>query len=175
MNPMLPPVPACSAGMEEALNLFLDGELPMEAQTALFAHLTDCQTCHHRLDVVLRFRRMSRQEVLVVPPAVDEVFLQRLARLKARKRREEREAARKRLSPMHIAVPLYLTLVFVIFVFFMGMYVQAMQTASAPAPAAPLVNTPAPKPVVREPLYLIYPGPTVEAERGEVPGRRQGG
>jgi anti-sigma factor RsiW len=166
-------LPACPEGVEEALNLFLDGELPMEAQSPLFAHLAHCQPCRYRLDVVLRFRRMSRQETLAVPPVVDEAFLQRLARLKARKRASEREASRKRLSPMHVAVPLYLTLVFVILMFFVGMYVQALQVMSPPAQVVPVVNTP--PPVVREPLYLIYPGPTVEAERGDVPARRQGG
>jgi len=63
---------------EEALNLFLDGELFSCDQADLFAHMAACETCREGMNAVMEFRRMSRQEVLHVPPIADEAVLARL-------------------------------------------------------------------------------------------------
>ncbi|MDA0378554.1 MAG: hypothetical protein O2899_03590, partial [Bacteroidetes bacterium] len=76
--------------MEEELNLFLDGELPLERQGALYAHLAERVEAQSFMDQVLLFRRMSRQEYLDVPPAVDESFFVRLDALKSSGERVDR-------------------------------------------------------------------------------------
>ena len=73
----------CSHAMEEALNLYMDGELPFAEQPVLFAHLATCDPCRRMLGAMMEFRRMSRQEVCPVPPAVDEAFFRRLDEINA--------------------------------------------------------------------------------------------
>ena len=50
----------CSPEMEEALNLYMDGELPLAEQPVLFTHLSTCDPCRHILGAMMEFRRMSR-------------------------------------------------------------------------------------------------------------------
>ena len=54
-----------------ALNAFIDGDLSVEEQPAMFTHLAECTSCRQQLEGVMKFRRMSRLENLVVPPALD--------------------------------------------------------------------------------------------------------
>lgn len=72
----------CSPALEEALTLYVDGELPFDQQPRLFAHLSVCESCRQTLDGVMAFRRIAREENLAVPPAADDAFMKRLARHK---------------------------------------------------------------------------------------------
>ena len=74
---------------ETLLNLYVDGELPSGEQAELFAHLSTCAACRAQFNVLLVFRLVSRQETIIVPPAVDEAVLARIDRL----RRSPRPAA----------------------------------------------------------------------------------
>jgi anti-sigma factor RsiW len=74
-----PATPCYDASAERRLNLFLDGELPSAEDAALFGHLAACADCRAQLSALMAFRRVIREEPLVVPPAADEGFLARLA------------------------------------------------------------------------------------------------
>ena len=161
--------PCCRAA-EEALNRYVDGELPVEEQPALFAHLTACPQCRMLLESVLQFRRMSRLERVAVPPAADEAFLKSLAHHKARRAPVERMPRSQRFMRPMVAT-LCLALLFVV-----GMW-AAGEPPSPPvtdhetertAPEKKALEEKASTPE-REALYVFYPGLTVEAQRVEEP------
>ena len=85
------------SGNEEDLNLFLDGELPFQKQSDLYAHLAESPSSRSFMDMVMLFRRMSRQECIELPPVADERFFQRLAEVKASNERFDRVEDRKPL------------------------------------------------------------------------------
>ncbi len=81
----------------EALNLFIDGELGLEDQSALFAHLAGCRACRVELEQFMHFRRMIRTEPLAVPPAFDDGFFKKLDALRVTTSRVDRAGDRRSL------------------------------------------------------------------------------
>ena len=163
------PGPECAASWEEALNRYVDGDLSFEEQPALFAHLSACATCRRTLEAVLAFRRMSRQEPLAVPPAADDVFFQRLDQIKHRTERVDRDAVRRPLWTLRTPVSLGMAAAVAFFLFVAGLLVP-LQLAD-PDPSTFVtgvmeeVEFEAPPPP--EPVYVFYPGLTVEATKLE--------
>ncbi len=162
--------------MEEALNLYVDGELPLDQQAALFGHLAACPACRRTLDSVLSFRRWSRQEPLGVPPALDDAFFKRLAEHKARHTRIDRAADRRPLWQAQAPVTLRAGLTIAIVVFLLGLFVpsnlQPVPARFAVIGEEELVELPAvaaSEPGRVEPLYVFYPGLTIEASKTEEP------
>ncbi len=161
--------------MEEAVNRYVDGELPVAEQAALFAHLSTCASCRSLMESVLQFRRMSRLERIAVPPAAGGAFLQRLAAHKARRPLDDRPVRRASRRPQRAAG-----------VAAVGVLLLAglwLANQSAP-PLAPLLVTSetervemapqhpaasADSPPARKALYVFYPGLLVEAEREAEP------
>ena len=82
---------------EESVHLFLDGELALGAQPDLFSHLAACWACRAVMNAMMEFRRMSRQEVIHVPPAADEAVLARLEQSKRRRFQRDRFFERRPL------------------------------------------------------------------------------
>ncbi len=164
-----PETASCRGGMEEALNLYVDGELSFAAQPALFAHLAACERCRRVLASTMEFRRMSRQEVLSVPAAVDDAFFRRLEQLKRREARVDRFADRRPLWQTRSRVSLRAAATAAMALFFVGLLFP--RQAGEPR-ATPLVEgrqervelAPAAAPV-GEAVYVFYPGLTVEAAR----------
>lgn len=166
--------------MEETLNLYADGELPFNRQAELFAHLASCDACRRTLDGILSFRRLSRQENLVVPPALDDAFFKRLATHKAHTR-VDRAAARRPLWQLRWAVSLRAGVVAAVVVFTLGLLMPVnVQEPYAEQPPMQLVvgeeelvELPpalAAEPKTRnETLYVFYPGLTIEADKDEEP------
>ncbi len=173
MNPLhhvpTPAAASCSEGMEEALNAYLDGELSFEAQPALFAHLAACDRCRRTLAAMMEFRRMSRQEVLAVPAAVDDAFFRRLDQIKRRDAHVDRSADRRPLGQRRARVSLRAAAAASLMLFVAGLLFphQAGET-----PVALLVEgseervelRPA-APFRSEAIYVFYPGLTVEATK----------
>ena len=173
--------PCLCGDFREALNLYVDGELPVEEQPALFAHLSACASCRCQLESVLQFRRLVQAERVAVPPAADEAFMQRLTAHK--KQRPEKpsdapiRARRRRPLAAMAAVAAVLAL------FMMGVLARpqtaldstqegrsrASSTAIEGSASSPAKRSPdAPRPAVRlQAIYVFYPGLTVEAERKE--------
>ncbi len=156
--------------MEEALNLYLDGELSAEMQPLLFAHLSACDTCRRRFDAVLRFRQMSRQEYLVVPPSVDDAFFEKLAQHRTMSLRVDRAADRRPLWNLRAPVTLRSALLVAIVLFFIGVMLPGSTTPENASSGkvmgeeervefADLELTPR----RLEAVYVFYPGLTIEA------------
>jgi anti-sigma factor RsiW len=170
--PLAPPG-CCSGSFEEAMNLFVDGELPFDRQPALFAHLVACDDCRRMMDSVMRFRRISRQEHLAVPTAVDDLFMKRLAHQKETSLRVDRAADRSPLWHARTPVSLRTAAAVAAVVFVVGLLLPAKRPS---APPANLVNGLQERvefldrqasPLLREAVYVFYPGLTVEATKGE--------
>ncbi|GIV62314.1 MAG: hypothetical protein KatS3mg044_1180 [Rhodothermaceae bacterium] len=161
----------CGGAAEEALNLYLDGELPSEQQPALFAHLAACEACRRRFDAVLKFRRMSRLEYLTVPPSVDDDFFERLARHRAFALRVDRSAERRSLWQRRAVVSFRAAVLVALLLFLVGVLLP-----EAPAPPRTVVMPSVHGEEERiefadfelpprrlEAVYVFYPGLTIEA------------
>ncbi len=162
----------CRGAMEEALNLYLDGELSVEMQPFLFAHLSVCASCRRRFDAVLRFRRMSRQEYLVVPPSVDDAFFERLARHKTVSLRVDRASDRRPLWNLRTPVSLRSAVIVALALFLIGVMLPGSTTPDDQTGAAvrgeeervEFVDLEV-APSRFEAVYVFYPGLTIEAKQ----------
>ncbi|MEM8559519.1 MAG: zf-HC2 domain-containing protein [Bacteroidota bacterium] len=145
---------------EELLNLYVDGELPFEDQPALFAHLADCADSRAQFNALMAFRTASRQEHLPVTPAMDAAFFARLDQAKRTRphapatRAEDRRPFRGLKRRVSMRTTLVLSLV---------LFAVGLLSARTPEPEVP----PRPVQIVgdTEPVYVIYPGITVEDDR----------
>ncbi len=154
----------CSHAMEEALNLYMDGELPFAEQPVLFAHLATCDPCRRMLGAMMEFRRMSRQEVCPVPPAFDEAFFRRLDEIRGRSHRVDRYKDRRPLWQTRAPVSLRVATMAAVLLFCAGFFFP--QTAGEPLVAKRVeLHEERVVPVVIEPVYVITPGVTVEAPK----------
>ena len=168
-----PQATSCSPRQVEALSQYLDGELVFDQQPALFAHLAACERCRRTLAATMDFRRMSRQEVVSVPAAVDDAFFQRLDQLKHRTDRVTRMADRRPLWNSRTPISLRTASAVALVLFLAGFFFpqQMAKTTDGPPPVegvgervefAPLA------PYRSEAVYVFYPGLTVEAQREAV-------
>ena len=152
----------CSPEMEEALNLYMDGELSLTEQPVLFAHLSTCDPCRHILGAMMEFRRMSRQEVCLVSPALDEAFFRRLDEISGRSHRVDRYQDRRPLWHSRATVSIRVAALASVLLFCAGFFFP--QTAGEPLVAKHVeLQEERVVPVVIEPVYVITPGVTVEA------------
>ena len=106
----------------QALNDFLDGELSIDDQPALFAHLAVCESCRQELEGVMKFRRLSRVESLTAPPALDAALFKRLKTHKAMMSRIDRAEDRRPLWNVRTPVSVRATVMTVLLVFFLGLF-----------------------------------------------------
>ena len=161
---------ACAARWEEALNLYLDGELPRGEEAPLFGHLATCESCRRSLGTLLEFRRMSRQEVLHVPVAVDDAFFKRLDQVRRRHAVADRSVQRRPLWQLRPRVSVRVATVAAAFLFLAGVL---LPRDLGQAPLLPAVEGLQERvefrrtlPALRgEAVYVFYPGLTVEAAR----------
>ncbi len=109
----------------DALHSFLDGELSVSRQPALFAHLATCNSCREELEGVMKFRRMSRMENLTVPPALDAALFKRLQKHKAMVKKIDRAGDRRPLWNARAAVSLRATVVTAMLIFLTGLLIPA--------------------------------------------------
>ena len=154
--------------MEEELNLFLDGELPMERQGAVYAHLADSIESRSFMDQVMLFRRISRQEYLEVPPSVDEAFFARLDRLKSSGERVDRFLEREPLWRTRRPVSLGTAIAAVVVVFMVGWFLpyadQGQQTGFIAQEEERVLFDVQQTRVMQSYIYVFEPGLTIEAE-----------
>lgn len=165
-----PDAATCSDTVEEALTLYLDGELPYAEQPLLFAHLATCDRCRRILGAMMEFRRMSRQEVFHVPPAIDEAFYKRLKEVKSRSKRVDRYMDRRPLWQWHLRAPVSLRVAAMaaLLIFVAGLMLP--QDAGLPLASEGVVaveervewNTVPYSPPLN---VLVWPGLTVESTR----------
>jgi hypothetical protein len=82
---------SCS-NYEENINLFLDGQLPVEAQIELFKHLAGCAECRDFVEKTSRFRSVARKEEIAYPEKLDRTIFEEISR------RRRANAEKPRLS-----------------------------------------------------------------------------
>ena len=162
-----PEAATCSEAMEEALNLYMDGELPFGEQPLLFAHLATCDRCRRIMSSMLEFRRMSRQEVMPVPPAVDEAIFERLNEVKERSSRIDRYWDRRPLWQKRATVSLRAAALAAVLLFSAGLMFP--QDAGTPITVTAVVteeeHVEQGSTVRFQNVYVFYPGLTVEAPK----------
>lgn len=105
----------------EALNAFIDGELAIDDQSAMFTHLADCESCRLQLEGVMKFRRMSRVETLTVPPALDAAIFKRIQKHKSLMRRIDRAQDRRPIWNIRTAVSIRATVLTALLLFLTGL------------------------------------------------------
>lgn len=158
---------------EEDLNLYLDGELPVDVQADLFSHLSGCSQCREVMDSVLMFRRMSRQEYVVLPPAADDEFFKRLARIKNAGERQNRSEEREPLWNSRRSVSIKSAVFAVFAVFILGLLLPRtegpeMMTALVEFEEELVDLDREVKPqVLQSYIHVFVPGLTVEANKDE--------
>jgi len=161
----------CEKG--EQLSVYLDGELPLEDQAELFAHLATCNACRETMDAVLHFRRISRQETLLVPASVDEDFFQRLAEHKNKtdKLKVERAVDRSPLWRLQKPVSLGAAILATALVFVVGLLApaqtQTVEAALFVSGEQEFVEFPEMEFMHEKTIYVFYPGLEVEASQAE--------
>ncbi len=156
---------------EEALNLFLDGELPLEQQGELYSHLSRDPEARSFMDHVMLFRRMSRQEYLEVPPAVDEAFFRRLDALKASGTRVDRFEEREPMWRTRKSVSVRTAVAAVVAVFMIGWFLPLLEDSGETAFLAQeeervAFETPQAR-VMQSYIYVFEPGLTIEADASD--------
>lgn len=155
---------------EEDLNLYLDGELPVDRQGALFEHLAGCRECRARMDSVMEFRRLSRQEYITVSPGVDDAFLERLARLKKSNERFDRTEDRRPLWNARQTVSVGTAVLAITAVFVIGLMLPVAGDADTAEPTVQFIEErvefeEVPSEIRESPIYVFVPGLMVEANR----------
>lgn len=156
----------------DALNLFVDGELALENQGPLFAHMAECLTCRRDLEHLMRFRRMTRFDHLPVSPAVDDAFFKRLDAVRVNRTRVDRASDRRPLwqhktSVSIRAAALAAGLVFLAGLFFPSNTQPVGQGSVVGFDETIEVSELSTTPTALATLYVFYPGLTVEAVQHE--------
>ena len=164
---------ACTEKSVHALHGYLDGDLSFVQQPELFEHLASCKTCRRTMDSVLAFRRMSRQEYLALPPAADEVFFERLTRLKQLTDKVDRSEDRKPLWNAKRSVSLRSALALAGIVFLIGLLVPMparteYATALIHLEVERVQFEPSDSFLIESPIYNWVDWVTVESARTDV-------
>lgn len=153
---------------EEDLNLFLDGELPLDRQEGLYEHLAGEKRSRAFMDHVMLFRRMSRQEFMDVPPAVDDAFFKRLDALKSSGQRVDRFEEREPLWNSRKPVTVKAAVAAVLAVFMIGWFLPLLEGGDETAFLAQEEERVAfdiqQTRVMQSYIYVFEPGRTIEAD-----------
>jgi len=156
---------------EEDLNLYLDGELPFSKQTALFSKLAEDDGLRTQMEAVMMFRRLSRQEIISLPPSADDRFFARLGELKQGHDRFDRAQDRQPLWRANRPISIRSALAAVTAVFVIGLLLPMSGTGGntmfiAGEEEQVTFDTPRTR-VLQSYIYVFEPGLTIEAEQAE--------
>lgn len=141
---------------EELLNLYVDGELPLDRQGDLFAHLAESPEARIQFNALMNFRLATRMDANPVAPAVDEALFRRIDGLRANAQRTAHRAEDRRpFRPLRRRVTVGSALVLMVLLLFAG----ALLPRPEPAETVRIV------PIEHaEPVFVIYPGVTIEED-----------
>lgn len=141
---------------EELLNLYVDGELPLDRQGELFAHLAESPEARVQFNALMDFRLATRMDANPVAPAIDEALFRRIDGLRANAQRTAHRAEDRRpFRALRRRMTVGSALALVVLLLMVG----ALLPRPAPTETVRIV------PVEHaEPVYVIYPGLTVEDE-----------
>ncbi len=163
-------LPVVCESYEDRINSYVDGELAFHLQAELFTHLSRCEPCRRYLDGLIAFRRLVADEALVIPPSLDEAFLQRLGAHRQSVAAVKQRAARRGRIRDAVPVAGRAAVVMLVLGIIVGNII-ANEISRAPSPGhvvaeEELVNFPAASSADSQSgaVYVFYPGLTVEAE-----------
>ncbi|MEM1043917.1 MAG: hypothetical protein AAGI91_14980 [Bacteroidota bacterium] len=137
---------------EELLNLYVDGELPLDRQGDLFARLAEDRAARVQFNALMDVRLAMRVDANSVAPAVDEALFQRIDDLRAgpaRDRVEDRQPFRALRRRVTVGTALALVALVAL--------VGALLPGPEPVETVRLVPV-----EYAEPVYVMLPGVTVE-------------
>ena len=150
------------AHTETLLNLYVDGELPLDRQGELFARLADDRAARAQFNALMAFRLATRVDATPVAPAVDEALFARIDDLRASAPTHRAEDRHLGTLRRRVTVGTALAAV-VLLLAVQALLPDAPTAAVEPVPAATTST------VVD---YVVWPGVTVEEdtlERGSDP------
>jgi len=154
----------------EQIHQYLDNDLPISEQPALFEHLAACSDCRDMMDSVLVFRRISRQEYISLPPAADESFFARLAQIKSVNDSIDRSADRAPLWSARRSISVRAAIGVAVGVFLFGLMLPMPERTIRNAPliqmSAEMVDFgTSDSMIILSHIYTYIDGPMVEGER----------
>ena len=140
---------------EELLNTYIDGELPIDQQGELFAHLAESREARLQFSALMAFRLATRIDANPVVPAMDEALFQRIDGLRAGQQTGGRAEDRRPFRALRRRVTIGTTLALMALV----LVIRTLLPGPAPTETVRFV------PIEHvEPVYVMWPGVTVEDE-----------
>jgi hypothetical protein len=173
VNPLsIEPDESYCVACEEALNLYLDGELTFDAQPLLFARLAVCTACREQFNAVMAFRMVTREDRFDLPPKAEETFYRKLAERRRSPHRVDRFADRRPLWEVRKPYSVRSVAFVVAISFFLGVQFRdsAMQRFFSTGGIQQQVEYVSLRRAgTNLPHFFIYPGLTVEFDTLSVP------
>lgn len=164
--PDRPDEPGSTPCEDESVDLYLDGEFPLEREAQLFRHLASCSACRTHLNGVLAFRRVSREEYIEIPPWADDELLVRIdARRRARERTSQLHTSQSLWSASTTVTVRSLVLVVAAVVLSAVLFVERIPSTGRIIVEQERVQFGNADTAPGSEIYVIYPGLTIEAER----------
>lgn len=140
------------AHTDSLLNLYVDGELPLDRQAELFARLAEDRDARAQFNALMAFRLATRVDALTVPSAVDEALFARIDHLRANhlgQRAEDRRPFRALRGRVTVGAALAVAVLVIVVQMLMPPPVETVRLV--PVEYA-------------EPVYVMLPGVTVEED-----------
>ena len=139
---------------EDLLNLYVDGELPLDVQGDLFARLAEDREARAQFNVLMAFRLATRVDANPVAPAVDEALFARIDDLRANQHHTPRAEDRRPFPALRRRVTLGTVLAAAVLAFVVRAFLPAPAEAVDAVEAAPAETA--------STVYVVWPGVTVE-------------
>jgi anti-sigma factor RsiW len=155
---------------EEMVNGYADGELDEAQHARLFAHLATCGACRELLENVVHFRRLIRDERIIVPPKSDIDLFQRVASLRASSEVSQRMHERDPVWSARKTISTRTALAVTSAVFFFGLVfgnITADEASYSVSGTQEGVQIEEGAQTSDNAVYVFYPGLIIEAERAE--------
>lgn len=136
---------------EMLLNLYVDGELPLDRQGELHARLAESREAQAQFNALMAFRLATRVDANPVAPAADEALFARIDGIRANQhaaRRAEDRPAFRGVRRVTVGAAFAVAVLFI--------FVRALLPAPAPVETVRIVPI-----EYAEPVYVL-PGVTVE-------------
>ena len=140
---------------EDLLNMYIDGELPLDQQGELFAHLAESREARVQFNALMAFRLATRMDANPVAPAVDEALFQRIDGLRAGQQATGRAEDRRPFRALRRRVTIGTTLALMALV----LVIRTLLPGPPPTETVRFISV-----EHVEPVYVMWPGVTVEDE-----------
>lgn len=144
------------AHTETLLNLYVDGELPLDRQGELHARLADDREARAQFNALMAFRLATRVDANMVAPAVDEALFARIDELRASHAPTQRAEDRRPFRALRRRVTVGTALALAVFVLVVRALLPTPVDLADAAEAVPAATA--------STVYVVWPGVTVEED-----------